>query len=222
MITETKYQGVFELWKGNKRVLLTKNLTPGISFFKERLLNEQEEYREWDPQRSKIAAAVVKKISPFPLKKGTTVLYLGAAHGYTVSYISDIVSHEGFVYCLDFAPRVIRDLYFVCEQRKNMAPILANASKPDTYKDRIEHVDAIIQDVAQKLQVEILFKNLRFLKPHGFILLSVKARSIDVTKKPSQVFKDVEYKLKEKLKILDAKDLSPLEKDHMLFFCQLK
>ena len=29
---------------------------------------------------------------------------------------------------LDFAPRVVRDLVFLCEQRQNIAPILANAN----------------------------------------------------------------------------------------------
>ncbi len=221
-VQATKYSGIFEVWKGSKKLLLTKNLTPGRSFFREYLFQDNEEYREWDPKRSKIAAAVVKKINILGLREGDKVLYLGAAHGYTASFVSDIVKEKGFVYCLDFAPRVVRDLYFVCEERKNMAPLLADASKPELYKSRIEMVDIIVQDIAQKLQVEILFKNLQFLKPRGYILLSVKARSIDVTRKPAQLFKEVEEKLLTKLKVLDKKDLSPLEKDHMLFVCQGK
>ena len=220
-LQQTKYPDVYELWKGNKRLLVTPNLTPGTSFFKEHLF-ENGTYREWDCQRSKVAAALVKKINFLGIKKGDKVLYLGAAHGYTASFVSDIVGETGFIYALDFAARVVRDLYFVCEARKNMAPLLADASKPDTYRNRIEKVDVIIQDIAQKQQVEILFKNLQFLKPHGYILLAVKSRSIDVTRKPANVFKEVELKLKEKLKIIDSKDLSPLEKDHMFFLCQIK
>lgn len=222
-VQPTKYSGFYEVWKGNKRILLTKNLTPGTSFFKEYLFQDgKEEYREFDPKRSKVAASIVKKISLIPLKEGDKVLYLGAAHGYTASYISDVVGKKGFVYSLDFAPRVVRDLYFVCEERENMTPLLANAAKPETYKNNIEKVDVIIQDIAQKQQVEILFKNLQFLKPKGYILLSVKARSIDVTRKPMNVFKEVEQKLKDKVKIIDSKDLNPLEKDHMIFLCQIK
>ncbi len=219
MIQETKYKGIYELWKGNKRILLTKNLTPGKAFFKEFL---HDEFREFDARRSKVAAAIAKKINLLPLKEGDKVLYLGAAHGYTCSFISDIIGKKGFVYALDFAPRVVRDLYFVCEARENMTPLLANAAKPETYKQRIESVDVIIQDIAQKQQVEILFKNLQFLKPKGYILLAVKARSIDVTRKPANIFREVEQKLLQKLKILDSKDLSPLEKDHMFFVCQIK
>ncbi|HZX12453.1 MAG TPA: fibrillarin-like rRNA/tRNA 2'-O-methyltransferase [Candidatus Nanoarchaeia archaeon] len=222
-ITKTKYYNVYELWKGNRRILLTRNLTPGKNFFSERLHQEDsEEYREFDITRSKIAAAIAKKINMLPLRQGDTVLYLGAAHGYTASFVSDIVGKNGFVFCLDFAPRVVRDLYFVCEVRENMTPILANASHPETYKDLVSKADVLIQDIAQKAQVEILFKNLQFLKPQGYILFSVKARSIDVTERPSTVFKEVEQKLRTRLKILDKKDLSPLEKDHMIFLCQVR
>jgi len=219
----TRYNGIYEVWKGSKRFFLTKNLTPGISFFKEHL-HEQDgiEYREFEVTRSKIAAALAKKINEFPIQQGDIVLYLGAAHGYTASFISDLVGENGFVFALDFAPRVVRDLYFVCEARKNMAPILANAAKPDTYRNRIKKADIIIQDIAQKQQVQILFKNLQFLKERGLIFFSVKARSIDVTRRPSAIFKEVEDQLKQKLHILDKKDLSPLEKDHMLFLCQAK
>lgn len=222
-IQKTRYEGIYEAWLGKKRILLTKNLTPGKTFFNENLHHQDgEEYREFEANRSKIAAAIVKRISIMPLKQGDTVLYLGAAHGYTASFVSDIVGKNGAVYCLDFAPRAVRDLYFTCEARDNMAPLLADASKPETYKDRIEKADAIVQDIAQKLQVEILFKNLPHLKPRGYIILSVKARSIDVTKRPETLFKEVEERLKHKLRIIDSKNLSPLEKDHMLFVCQAK
>lgn len=219
----TKYYGIFEQWQKNKKYLLTKNLTPGKTFFHEYThMIDGVEYREYSPTRSKIAAAIFKKISFLPLKEGITVLYLGAAHGYTASYISDIIGNKGTIYCLDFAPRVVRDLYLVCEERENMIPILADANQPESYQDRIEHVDLIIEDVAQKNQVEILFKNLRYLKPKGHVLFAVKARSINVLKNPTSIYKDVENQLREKLKIIDQKELTPFERDHQFFVCQKK
>ena len=207
----------------NKRLLVTKNITPSKSFFKERLFKENNsEYREFNPVRSKLAAAIIKKISLMPIKENDKVLYLGASHGYTSSFVSDIVDNKGVVFCLDFAPRVVRDLFFVCEDRKNMIPILADANKPETYQNRITEVDVIYQDIAQRNQVEILFKNLRFLKQKGHIIIAIKSRSIDVTKSPQRVYKEVEEKLKEKLKIIDNKDLDPFEKAHSLFVCQVK
>src|SRR3989344_4341685 len=215
-IQNSKYYGIYFL--KNKKVLSTKNLTPGKSFFKERLFKVNDsEFREFNPRRSKLGAAVIKKISIMPLNEGNKVLYLGASHGYTPSFVSDIVGDKGVVFCVDFAPRVVRDLIFICEERKNMSPILASANKPETYEKRITNVDVIYQDIAQKNQVEILFKNLRFLKERGYVILTVKSRSIDVTKQPSKIFREVEEKLKQKLRIIDQKELDPFEKDHALF-----
>jgi len=220
-IEDTKFNGIFNIIHGTKKILVTKNLTPGKSFFREKLYSLGNlEFREFNPSRSKLGAAVVKRINFMPIKKGDSVLYLGASHGYTPSYVSDIVGNEGVIFCLDFAQRVIRDLIFVCEERNNMIPLLANAKKPETYKDRITNVDIIYQDVAQKDQVEILFKNLQFLKNKGYVLIAIKSRSIDTTKNPRKVFSEVEEKLKQKLKILESKDLAPFERDHMIFICQ--
>lgn len=214
---KTSYPGIYSGFIGKKKVLLTKNLTKGKTFFDE---EENEGYRVFNPRHSKLAAAIVKRIKITGIKEGDNILYLGASHGYTPSFVSDIVGTKGFVFCLDFAPRVVRDLVLVCEKRENMTPILADANKPDTYKHRITSVDVIYQDIAQRMQVEILIKNLQFLKPKGYAIIAIKSRSIDVTKKPYIVFEEVENKLKKVLKIIDKKDLSPLEKDHMLFVCQ--
>ncbi len=222
-IEKTNYEGIYQGYLGNRKISLTKNLTPGISFFEEKLFTfNNEEYRELNPTRSKFAAAVIKKISFNPIKEGSKILYLGASHGYTPSFLSDIVKNSGVLFCLDFAQRVVRDLLFICEKRENMIPILANANKPETYKNRITEVDIIYQDVAQKNQVEILFKNLQFLNNKGYALIAIKSRSIDSTKAPHKIFKEVEEKLKEKLRIIDKRELAPFEKDHMFFVCQKK
>lgn len=222
-VEQTKFPGVFNITYGNKRILATKNLTPGKIFFKEKTFNvNNEEYREYNPTRSKLGAAILKKISLMPIKEGSTILYLGASHGYTPSYVSDIIGNRGIVFCLDFAQRVVRDLVFVCEERQNMIPLLADANKPETYKNRINNADIVYQDIAQKNQVEILFKNLQFLKEKGYAIIAIKSRSIDSTKNPRKVFAEVEEQLKQKLKIIDKRELDPFERDHILFICQKK
>jgi len=214
-IEKTKYFGIFELWTSKKRILLTKSLD-NKTFFNENII---EGYREIDPRRSKLAAAVVKKISVIPIKENDKILYLGAGHGYTASFISDIAK-KGVIYCVDFAPRVMRDLILLCEERKNMIPIMASANMPEYYKNKIEKVDVIYQDVAQKNQVDILFKNLMFLKKNGYVILCVKARSIDVIKKPRFIFNQVKEELKKRLNVIDYRELDPMERDHCLFICQ--
>lgn len=224
MIKESVFRGVFESRKGKRKVLLTKNLVPGVSVYGEKLIKEDSaEYREWDPNKSKLAAAILKGIHQVNLKPDTVVLYLGASTGTTASHVSDIVGKGGFVFAVDSAPRVVRDLVFLCEQRKNMAPILADANQPDTYKDRITEADWMYQDISQKNQVEIFLKNVNaFLKPGRFALLAVKARSIDVTKEPAVLFEQVRLMLEKEVIIADKVVLNPYQKDHCLFVCKKK
>ena len=101
--------------------------------------------------------------------------------------------------------------------------MLADANKPDELKQRISAVDVIYQDVAQKNQIEIFLKNIGlFLKNEGYALLAVKARSIDVTKQPKQIFNEVTEKLEKELKIIDYREIEPFQKDHCMFICKKK
>ena len=61
-----------------------------------------------------------------------------------------------------------------------------------------------------------------FLKNDGYALLAVKARSIDVTKQPKQIFKEVREKLEKNLIIIDYRELEPFQKDHCMFICKKK
>lgn len=204
-----------------KNCIYTKNLVPGKMVYSERLINlNGSEHREWNPKRSKLAAGIMRGMSVTGIKEDSIVLYLGAASGTTVSHVSDITKN-GFVFALDFAPRVVRDLVFVCEDRKNIAPLLADANKPETYAHRIVKVDMIFQDIAQKNQTEIFLKNIRkYLKDNGVAIIAVKARSIDVTKKPGQLFAQVRRDLEKELKVIDYRTLEPFEKDHCIIVCK--
>ncbi|KYK27249.1 hypothetical protein AYK26_04245 [Euryarchaeota archaeon SM23-78] len=218
----------FNVFEDNKqkRFLYTQNLVPSKALFEEELIIDKGvEFRAWDVYRSKLGAAIKKGISQIGIKQGDKVLYLGAAHGFTPSYVSDIVGKEGFVFCIDNAPRVVRDLVFVCEERTNMAPILADANHPDSYKDLItKEVDVVYQDIAQRNQVDIFLKNCdAYLKKGGFGLLALKARSVDVSKKPGDIFKEVRKQLeKSSMVVVDQRKLEPYEKDHAMFVCKRK
>ncbi|MBR9678109.1 MAG: fibrillarin-like rRNA/tRNA 2'-O-methyltransferase [Nanoarchaeota archaeon] len=208
------------LWILNKKrkVLATKNLTPGKTVYGEPVLKvKNKEYRVWNPNRSKLGAAIHKGIKKIPINQGNIVLYLGSASGTTVSHVSDIVGSSGLVYCVEIAPRVMRDLVFLAEERKNLAPILESAALTKNYENLVVQADFIFQDIAQKDQARIFIKNKRFLKKGGYAMIAVKARSIDVTKKPQTVFDEVEKELRKHFKIIDKKRLEPFEKDHSLF-----
>lgn len=216
-----KKSNIFEVYE-DKRRIYTVNLTPGKAVYDEKLIKERGiEYREWNPRKSKLAASILKGCPNIFIKKGSIVLYLGSATGTTVSHVSDIVGREGFVFALDSAPIVMRQLVFVCEDRNNIAPILADANKPLEYADKTSKVDVIYQDIAQKNQLEIFLKNIElFLKDEGYAILAVKARSIDISRKPKEIFNQIKRELENKLTIVDYRVLEPLQKDHCFFICK--
>lgn len=200
------------------RKLATANLAPGTQVYGEKLIRlEDTEYRLWDPYRSKFAAAILRGIKSIPIAEGMRVLYLGAASGTTVSHVSDIIGRSGSVYCVEISSRPLRDLLLVCCRRPNMVPILADASKLDCYRSLVERVDVIYQDIAQPEQTEILLSNTNaFLREGGHAMFAIKARSIDVTKEPREIFREEMEKLERELEIIDAKILDPYEKDHAM------
>ncbi|MDO8642999.1 MAG: fibrillarin-like rRNA/tRNA 2'-O-methyltransferase [Candidatus Woesearchaeota archaeon] len=220
MIIPHRLQGVF---KENYH-LFTQNLVPGVAVYGERLVNHSGiEYREWDVRRSKIGAAIIKEVSQIGIKPGVRVLYLGCASGTTASHVSDIVGKSGFVFALDVAPRPLRDMVLVAEQRENMTVLLADANHPEQYWNKILECDAVFQDIAQKNQVEIFLKNCRmFLKKGGCGILAVKARSIAVQERPSVIFAKVRAELEKEMTIVDYRALDPFEKDHAFFVVKMK
>ena len=202
--------------------LYTVNLTPGKKVYDEELIKQNNvEYREWNAYSSKLAAAILNKCSNIFLRKDDVVLYLGSASGTTVSHVSDIVGKDGFVFAVDIAPIVMKDLIFNCEARENIAPILADANHTKELMERISIVDVIYQDIAQKTQVDIFLKNINgFLKRDGYAIIAIKARSMDVTKNPKQIFKEVRERLEKELIIIDYRTLEPYQKDHCMFICK--
>ena len=223
MIAKSRIFEVYESYE-KRRQLYTLNLVPGKQVCGEKLISENGiEYREWDVFKSKIASSILKGSPNIFIRKNDVVLYLGSASGTTVSHVSDIVGAEGLIFAVDIAPRVMRDLIFLSYRRKNIVPILADSNKTDLLKERVCTVDVLYQDVAQKNQVEIFLKNADlFLKSGGYALLAVKARSMDVTKNPKQIFRDVKERLEKEMTIIDQRDLEPFQKDHSMFICKKK
>ena len=167
----------------------------------------------WDSHHSKLAALIAKGFTP-PITESSLILYLGAAAGSTASHIADI-AHKGLVYALDFSPRVMRDLISVCESRPNMIPIFADANHPLRYSHLVDRVDVIYQDIAQRNQAEIALKNVRyFLKEEGYLILMIKARSIDSTADTREIFRREVEKLREEISVLNTIRL-PRYRDHL-------
>lgn len=202
--------------------IATVNLRPGFQVYQEKLLEyEDMELRLWNPRRSKLAASIIKGLHTFPFKKDSKVLYLGASAGTTPSHISDICT-EGRIYSVEFSPTMMRDFIDVSSKRENLLPILGDATRPSNYQHLVEKVDVIYSDVAQSTQTKLFLDNFRiFSKEDTVGILMIKARSIDVTMKPNDIFKQEKKHLKEGgLKVVEEIKLDPYEKDHIAFVCE--
>ncbi|MEC7504097.1 MAG: fibrillarin-like rRNA/tRNA 2'-O-methyltransferase, partial [Candidatus Thermoplasmatota archaeon] len=77
----------------DRRALWTRNAVPGSAVYGESLRNfSGKEHRRWDPNRSKLGAGMLRtQHDPARLlpEQGSTVLYLGAGHGTSVSHLYD-------------------------------------------------------------------------------------------------------------------------------------
>lgn len=202
--------------------IATVNLTPGVQVYQEKLLDyEDKQFRLWNPRRSKLAAAIINGLSIFPFKDDSKVLYLGASAGTTPSHISDICTN-GRIYCVEFSATMMREFLDVSKNRSNLLALLEDATHPYDYQSLVESVDIIYSDVAQATQTKLFLDNFKlFAKENTIGIIMIKARSIDVTKKPSVIFKEEKSKLEQGgLKILEEIKLDPYEKDHIAFICE--
>lgn len=205
-------EGVFE----DRGRLYTLSACPGKRVYGERLVSSKgREFREWDPRRSKLSAYLTVGGRDVPFSSTSNVLYLGASSGTTPSHVADIVS-SGKVVCIEFAPRMFRELVKNCEGRPQMMPVLGDATKPGEYAMFAEGVDVVYQDVAQKRQADIICDNMDFFDA-GWGMVAVKARSEDVTEKPERIFEDAAETIRSRgYRVVDSRELGPYEKDHAM------
>jgi len=219
-VVQEKHSAVF-LENGK---IYTRNLVPGKRVYGEQLIERNgTEYREWIPWRSKLCAAIMNGLKDFPIKPGSKVLYLGCAEGTTCSHLSDIVGMNGMVFGVDVSQRAMRKFVFLSEERPNMVPFLGDASKPETYAEFVREVEpeVLVQDVSQKNQSGIFIANAKaFLKKGNWGLLSVKARSIDSSANPKDVFESESREIGKALSVRQVVLLKPYEKDHALISAQ--
>ncbi len=176
----------------------------------------------WNPYRSKLAAAIIKGLKNMQIAPGSKVLYLGAATGTTSSHVSDIVGTEGAVYCVEISETNMRKLLKVCEDRKNMLPIMCDANDVEKYAEDVGKADIIYQDISSRDQAEILLRNSELLKNNGFAYVAIKSQSISVAKSPEEVFSQFLSSISKRFEILEKLDIAPYSNMHLFVVLQKK
>jgi fibrillarin-like pre-rRNA processing protein len=203
-----------------EKYLATQNLDTGKSVYGEKIIKiDDVEYRIWEPYRSKLAGAIFKNLREHPIKESSSVLYLGASTGTTVSHVSDIVGNKGMVFAVEPSVRVAREfLENVASRRKNVIPILMDARRFLHYYSYYGAVNVVYSDIAQPDQTDIAINNCKcYLKLGGDLLIVIKTRSIDVLTDPKLVTQNEAKKLENnQFQILQIINLEPFDKDHSL------
>ena len=211
------------------RNVWTVNANPGIAVRGESLRKFRGvEHRRWDPNRSKLGAGLLRTRNDPSLllpDAGSTILYLGAGHGTTISHLHDHLCGAknrfgGRLVAVDLAPRCLRDLTYLAEHRPGLVPVLGDARKFDAWGVLIpSRVDWLFQDVAQAGQVEIFLSAVRrFLSKDGIGLLSLKAASERHNEGGDEdIFAAAIAQLSSEVELLEHINLTGFEDQHALF-----
>ena len=211
------------------RNVWTVNANPGVAVRGESLRKFRGvEHRRWDPNRSKLGAGLLRTRNDPTLllpDAGSTVLYLGAGHGTTISHLHDHLCGAknrfgGRLVAVDLAPRCLRDLTYLAEHRPGLVPVLGDARKFDAWGVLIpSRVDWLFQDVAQAGQVEIFLSAVRrFLSQDGIGLLSLKAASERHNDGGDEdIFAAAIAQLSSEVELLEHINLTGFEDQHALF-----
>jgi fibrillarin-like pre-rRNA processing protein len=207
-------------WEGVRRQgrdLYTKNLTPGRRVYGEDLRNEDGvEWRKWDPFRSKLSAYLTKGAAGAPWAGARKVLYLGGAHGTTVSHLSDLLP-DAEILVIEKSPVSFAPLLQLAKLRPNILPILADAQLPERYQSEVGLVDFLYQDIAQRGQARIFCENAdACLAATGTGLLMLKVRSVTQARAASAVVDESRRELAEgQRNVRSSLDLSPFSREHV-------
>lgn len=199
------------------RDLFTENARPGHAVYGEDLREfDGREFRRWDPWRSKLAAYLVRDGPSFDLARCRSLLYLGGAHGTTVSHLSDLLP-KARIFVIEKSPTAFAALLTLAKDRDNLYPILGDAHLPERYRADTGDVDFLYQDVAQRDQTAIFAENAAAaLGKDGSGLLMLKVRSVTQRKPVGQVIREAQQEIaRSGLKSRGSVDLSPFAREHL-------
>jgi len=212
-VETTRWPGVHR----EGRDLYTVNGEPGTRVYGEALRTVAGvEYRLWDPFRSKLAAFLLSGAPPDLLPPARRVLYLGGAHGTTVSHLSDLWPEAG-IFVVEKSPASFAPLLALSRRRTNLLPLLTDAQLPERYRADVGEVDFLYQDVAQRDQAGIFVENVEAcLASGGRAILMVKARSVTQRRSPSTIVRETRERLgRAALRIEGEASLAPFSRDHV-------
>lgn len=199
----------------NSRILTDNNKVYTITSYNQSVYGEKIKksgttyIREWNPRRSKLAAAIIKGFTSVPFEDDSSVLYLGASTGTTVSHVSDI-SYRGNIFAVEFSYDSFIRLYELARKRQNIFPILEDANLPEKYQFFVGNPDIIYQDIAQRNQVQIFNENAKIFPSVKKAVLIIKARAISSNRTDKSIISVATRQVKD-FRVKEIIDLKPFD-----------
>jgi len=212
-VQASRWAGVFR----EANDLYTENLDPGHRVYGETLRSSgAREYRQWDPFRSKLAGLLLKGAPDGLLAPVRSALYLGGAHGTTVSHLSDVWPSAA-IFVVEKSPTSFAPLLALARRRPNLLPLLADAQLPERYRAELGEVEFLYQDVAQRDQARIFVDNAdACLARGGRGILMLKVRSVTQRRPSAAVVREARAELgRGGFRVVGESTLAPFARDHV-------
>ena len=167
---------IFQIQIGDKEQLATKNIVEGTKTHKEKIvIVNDEEFLEWNPYKSKLAAAIRNGLQILPIIKNSKVVCINPLEESTILHISNIVGSEGSVFVIDVDKNKKSFLNKLVNTHKNIIPIYDTVDRLSFSSSITGKVDALYVDIPESEQIEtIVEKYGSLLKNEGFLMLIAK------------------------------------------------
>ena len=133
--------------------------------------NQKNQYRNWNPFSSKLAAALFNGLEIFPFKPDSKIFYSDNSSNTTLNHLLDIIDSKGTIYLQKNNAAKIKNLknVVIIDQEKNST--LFNHDRKETF-------DVIYLDItiSENLQTQILNHEMT-LKNLGFLIIILNSIS---------------------------------------------
>ena len=176
--------------------------------------NQANQYRNWNPFYSKLAAALFNGLEIFPFKSDSKIFYSGSSSTITLNHLLDIIDSKGIIYLQKNNSTKIKNLknVVIVDQEKNST--LFN-------NDLKEPFDVIYLDIItnENLRTQIL-NHEKTLKNSGFLIIILNK----ITKINDPSFRDqinnIIINSNSSLKLIQEINLSNFFKKSMMIIMQ--
>ena len=167
---------IFQIQIGNEEQLATKNMVKGTKTRKEKIvIVNNEEFLEWNPYKSKLAAAIRNGLQILPIIKNSKVVCINLPEESTILHISNIVGSGGSVFVIGVNKNKKSFLNKLVNTQKNIIPIYDTVDELSFSSSVTGKVDALYVDIPESEQIEqIVEKYGSLLKNEGFLMLIAK------------------------------------------------